>query len=189
MSRYFCRPRPSAALRNRIRTNGGLTLIELIFVSAVISLLAAIAVPTVFRSRMAANETSAFGGIRTIHTAQLTYALTCGQGNYASAFPDLANGGTDPFLPPDLTSSPTPFKSGYNYALQPGPVGQSGAADCNGNVTSFDYYVSTAPVAIGETGRRAFASNQAHVIWQDILGVAPVEPFTALGTVSPMEAN
>jgi hypothetical protein len=49
-----------------------------------------------------------------------------------------------------------------------------------------DYYVSAEPAAIGGTGRRAFASNQAHVIWQDLMGVAPVEPFTAGGTTSAM---
>ena len=44
------------------------------------------AVPTVFRSEMAANETSAIGSLRDVHTAQLTYALTCGYGLFASHF-------------------------------------------------------------------------------------------------------
>ena len=57
------------------KSEAGFTLLELIFVTAVIGLLSAMAVPTVFRSRMAANETSAFGTIRTVHTAELTYAL------------------------------------------------------------------------------------------------------------------
>jgi prepilin-type N-terminal cleavage/methylation domain-containing protein len=174
--------------RPRTRCDG-FTLLEVIFVTAVIGLLSAIAVPTVFRSRMAANETSAFGTIRTVHTAQLTYALTCGYGNYASGFPDLGNPNGDGYLPLDLTSNATPLKSGYTYTLQPGPIGQSGFTDCNGNATALDYYISAAPLAIGGTGRRAFASNQAHVIWQDLMGVAPVEPFTAGGTVSPMEAD
>jgi hypothetical protein len=160
-----------------------------IFVTAVIGLLSAIAVPTVFRSRMAANETSAFSTICSVHTAQLTYALTCGYGNYASQFPDLGNPAGDGYLPTDLTSTATPLKSGYNYIMQPGPNGASGYTDCNGNATTLDYYISAEPLAIGSTGRRAFASNQAHVIWQDVMGVAPVEPFTVGGTTSPMEAN
>jgi type IV pilus assembly protein PilE len=171
------------------KSSAGFTLLELIFVTAVISLLAAIAVPTVFRSRMAANETSAFSTIRSVHTAQLTYVLTCGYGNYASQFTDLGGPGGDGFLPQDLTLVAAPLKSGYNYTLQPGPVGASGAGDCNGNATTVDYYIAAAPAAIGGTGRRAFASNQGHVIWQDLAGIAPVEPFTEAGTTAPMEGN
>ena len=168
------------------KSSAGFTLIEVIFVTALIGLLSAIAVPTVFRSRMAANETSAFSTVRSIHTAQLTYALTCGYGNYASQFTDLGNPNGDGYLPTDLTATVTPLKSGYNYTLQPGPNGPSGFTDCNGNATSLDYYVAAEPASIGGTGRRAFASNQAHVIWQDLMGVAPVEPFTAGGTITPM---
>jgi type IV pilus assembly protein PilA len=171
---------------SRKSSAAGFTLLEVIFVTAVIGLLSAIAVPTVFRSRMAANETSAFSTVRSIHTAQLTYALTCGYGNYASQFTDLGPFGGDGYLPPDLTLAVAPLKSGYNYVLQPGPSGASGFTDCNGNATALDYYVAAEPASIGGTGRRAFASNQAHVIWQDLMGVAPVEPFTAGGTTSPM---
>jgi hypothetical protein len=112
--------------------------------------------------------------------------LTCGYGNYGGQLTDLGNPNGDGYLPTDLTGTATPLKSGYNYTLQPGPVGLSGFTDCNGNATTLDYYVSAEPAAIGGTGRRAFASNQAHVIWQDLMGVAPVEPFTAGGTTSAM---
>jgi type IV pilus assembly protein PilA len=171
------------------KSAAGFTLLELIFVTAVIGLLSAMAIPTVFRSKMAANETSAFGTIRTVHTAELTFALTCGYGNYASQFPDLGNPAGDGYLPMDLTAAATPLKSGYNYNLTPGPVGVSGFTDCNGNATTLDYYISAEPLAIGSTGRRGFASNQAHVIWQDTAGLAPVEPFTAAGTTAPMEGH
>jgi len=170
------------------KSSAGFTLLEVIFVTALIGLLSAIAVPTVFRSKMAANETSAFSSVRSIHTAQLTFALTCGYGNYASQFPDLGGPG-DGYLPTDLTSSPTPLKSGYNYTLKPGPSGLSGFTDCNGNETSLDYYVSAEPADVGGTGRRAFASNQAHVIWQDLMGVAPLEPFEEGGTTSAMGSD
>lgn len=167
----------------------GFTLLEVIFVTALIGLLSAIAVPTVFRSRMAANETAAFSTVRSVHTAQLTYALTCGYGNYASQFPDFANPAGDGYMPVDLTGSATPLKSGYNYVLQPGPNGPSGFTDCNGNATALDYYISAEPASIGGTGRRAFASNQGHVIWQNLMGLAPAEPFTAGPTISPMESR
>ena len=172
---------------SRKSSAAGFTLLEVIFITAVIGLLSAIAVPTVFRSRMAANETAAFSTVRSIHTAQLTFALTCGYGNYGAQFTDLGNPNNgDGYLPTDLTGGVTPLKSGYNYTLQPGQSGPSGFTDCNGNATALDYYVAAEPAAIGGTGRRAFASNQAHVIWQDLMGVAPVEPFTAGGTTAPM---
>jgi prepilin-type N-terminal cleavage/methylation domain-containing protein len=165
----------------------GFTLLELIFTCAVIGLISAIAVPTVFRSKLAANETSAVGTLRSVHTAQLTYTLTCGYGLYASSFTDLADPAGDGFLPADLTASPTPRKSGYDYDLQPGPSGVSGLVDCNGAATATEYYVTATPQSVGSTGNRAFASNQGSVIWQDSTGVAPVEPFDAVGTVSPIE--
>ena len=78
-------------------------MLEVIFITAVIGLLSAIAVPTVFRSRMAANETAAFSTVRSIHTAQLTFALTCGYGNYGAQFTDLGNPNNgDGYLPTDL---------------------------------------------------------------------------------------
>jgi type II secretory pathway pseudopilin PulG len=165
--------------RVRARASAGYTLLELIFICAIIGLIAAIAVPTIFRSRMAANETAAVATIRNVTTAQLTYALTCGYGLYASSFPDLGDPNGDGYLPYDLTSNPMPIKTGYVYDLQPGLVGPSGLADCHGNATSLDYYITAAPQAIGDTGNRAFASNQGNVIWQDAAGNPPVEPFAA----------
>jgi type IV pilus assembly protein PilA len=172
----------------RIRTSReGFTLLEVIFVTAVIALLSAIAVPTVFRSRLAANETSAVGNLRAVHTAELTYALTCGYGLYAAAFPALGGPSGDEFLPPDLTAGPVVTKSGYNYEIQPGPSGPSGLSDCYGAATSTEYYVTAAPITVLTTGNRAFASNQGIIIWQDTTGVSPVEPFVAGGTVTPIE--
>jgi type IV pilus assembly protein PilA len=169
----------------RTKACGGFTLLELIFVTAIISLLAAIAIPTVFRSRMAANETSVLGTMHGIHTAQLTYSLTCGFGQFAESFPAL--GGADEFLPPDMTSGPAPRKSGYTYTLQAGPSGASIFTDCNGAAMATEYYVTAEPSAIGETGNRGFASNQAHTIWQDSTGVPPAEPFIEGGTITPIQ--
>jgi type II secretory pathway pseudopilin PulG len=162
-------------------------LLELIFVTAVIALISAIAVPTVFRSKLAANETAAIGTLRLIHTGQLTYTLTCGYGLYASSFPDLADPTSEGFLPMDLTINPTPQKSGYLYQLQAGPSGQSGLVDCHGAPTATEYYVSAIPITFQGTGNRAFATNHNSVIWQDTGGAAPVEPFTAGGTVSSID--
>jgi type IV pilus assembly protein PilA len=165
----------------------GFTLLEMIFVTAIIALLAAIAIPTVFRSKLAANETSAIGTLRTIQTGQLTYTLTCGFGLYAASFPDLADPGSDGFLPPDLTVSPTPMKSGYKYELLPGGSGLSGLTDCHGNSTATEFYVSAVPIAVQDTGNRGFATSHDNTVWQDLTGLAPSEPFLAAGTVTAIE--
>ena len=122
-----------------------------------------------------------------IHTAQLTYSLTCGFGNFAESFPTLGGMSGDEYLPPEMTAGVAPRKSGYSYSLVAGASGVSAFTDCNGAAMATDYYVSAEPLVIGETGFRGFASSQAHTIWQDMTGIAPVEPFVAGGTVTAIE--
>src|SRR6266849_5567180 len=58
----------------------GFSLIELLIVVAIILIIAAIAIPNLLRSKMAANESSAVGSIRTINTAQVAFSSTYGLG-------------------------------------------------------------------------------------------------------------
>ena len=174
--------------RQRFCSSEGFTLLDTIFVVALIGLLSAIAVPTLLRSRTAANETATIASLRMVHTGALSYAISCGAGLWAANFQALADPtGIGGFLPPDLTAVASPTKSGYTYTFQPGPNGLAAQPDCNGNPVALDYYVTAVPVDFGNTGSRAFASNEGHVIWQDPTGVAPVEPFATAGTVAPIQ--
>ena len=70
----------------------GFSLIELLIVVAIILIIAAIAIPNLLRSKMAANESSAVGSLRSINTAEVTYATAYPSVGYSNLLGDL--GGT-----------------------------------------------------------------------------------------------
>ena len=67
----------------------GFSLIELLIVVAIILIIAAIAIPNLLRSKMAANEASAVGSLRTINTASVAFSTT--YGNYPAALVELGH--------------------------------------------------------------------------------------------------
>lgn len=66
----------------------GFSLIELLIVVAIILVIAAIAIPTLLRARISANESSAAATVRTIATAEIQYQTAYPTLGYA---PDISN--------------------------------------------------------------------------------------------------
>jgi type IV pilus assembly protein PilA len=163
----------------------GFTLIELLIVVAIISIIAAIAVPGLLRARMTANETSAIGSLKVVTTAQVAYSASCGQNAYATSLIVLgtpAPGTTQGFISADLGTVAAPQKSGYNFTLGNGAGAGAGPNDCNGTATTTAYYSTAIPQTFGTTGGRSFATNAGNTIWQANLATAPTEPFGAPST-------
>jgi len=52
------------------------SLIELLIVVAIILIIAAIAIPDLLKSKQSANQASAVASLRTINSAEVTYAST-----------------------------------------------------------------------------------------------------------------
>ena len=144
----------------------GFSLIELLIVVAIILIIAAIAIPNLIRSRIAANEASAVGSIRTINTSEVTYATSFPSVGFAPTLTALGSGGTtacgsaaptstsacliDEVLA-NATTSTTP-KSGYyfTYAIVAGSPSTS--------------YTILADPASAQSGTRHFFSDQSGVI-------------------------
>jgi type IV pilus assembly protein PilA len=134
-----------------IKKQKGFSLIELLIVVAIILIIAAIAIPNLLRARIAANESSAVGSVRTIVTSEVTLI--------------------DPVLAAGA-------KSGYTIAAP-------GGAALNGIVTTFA--VSAVPQKVGQTGQRAFCSDESGVVRFDTTGLIVAGTDVACEALPPLQ--
>lgn len=117
-----------------IRKSDGFALIDVIFVCGIIGLISSIALPRLVLATQAADSASAIATMRTVASAQLTFALTCGGGFYA---PNLRTLGTappssnEPYIGGGMGASNSVQKSSYTFRVDAVPYGAA-PATCNG---------------------------------------------------------
>jgi type IV pilus assembly protein PilA len=145
----------------------GFSLIELLLVVAIILIISAIAIPSLMRSKIAANEASAVATLRTLNIEFVSYASLYGVGFPAS----LSNLG--PATYPSSTAADlidvvlvAGTKSGYTFTYTPGAAGSGGVINT--------YTLTAIPISVGNSGQRGFFTDQSMVIHQNPSGTAVV---------------
>jgi type IV pilus assembly protein PilA len=143
----------------------GFSLIELLIVVAIILIIAAIAIPNLLRSRMAANEASAVGSLRTINTSAVAYSTTYPAVGYPVTLLSLQPATPATSAAADLIDVvlAAGTKSGYIFTFT-----------TDAKTPSVGYTDVADPVVVGSSGQRHFFTNQSGVIRGNATAAATV---------------
>jgi len=145
----------------------GFSLIELLIVVAIILIIAAIAIPNLLRSKMAANESSAVGSLRSLNTAEVAYSTNFPNVGFAALMTSL--GGSAATCATAAGATTTSACLVDDIVATSGTVAKSGYLNTYGGVTAagginVTYTIKADPANRGTSGQRSFFTDQTGVI-------------------------
>jgi type IV pilus assembly protein PilA len=161
------------------RKSTGFSLIELLIVVAIILIISSIAIPSLMRSKMAANQSSAVASLRMINTAMAEFSTDYPSVGFASGLSVLGGSPSACAAPTGASSTQACLidnvlamgtKSGYVFTAAGGT-----------SVPAVTYTSLAVPQVPGTTGQNAYCSDQSGVLYYDLSGTGCTNASTALG--------